>query len=211
MKRRIFLALAGGMALLPRFVSTQSGSAVPKGTDMDAIARDPDLPSAGNPQGDVTIAAFSDYNCPFCKATERNLDRLVKDDGRVRLVYKDWPILSSASIYGARLALAAKYQDQYVAVHSALMGISGAESTREQMLASVRSSNVDFERLQDDLRGHIGEIDAVLARNAQQARLLHFEGTPTYLVSDIVYNSLSYDGFRNAVASVRDPAASRRS
>lgn len=112
MKRRIFLAFAAGMALLPRFVSTQSGSAVPKGTDMDAIARGPELPSAGNPQGDVTIAAFSDYNCPFCKAAERNLDRLVRDDGNVRLVYKDWPILSSASIYGARLALAAKYQEQ---------------------------------------------------------------------------------------------------
>lgn len=211
MKRRIFLAFAAGMALLPRFVSTQSGSAVPKGTDMDAIARDPDLPSAGNPQGDVTIAAFSDYNCPFCKATERNLDRLVKDDGNIRLVYKDWPILSSASIYGARLALAAKYQEQYVAVHNAPMGISGAESTREQMLASIHSSNVDLDRLQDDLREHIGKIDAVLSRNAQHARQLHFEGTPTYLIGDFVYNSLSYDGFRDAVASVRNPGSSRKS
>jgi len=211
MKRRVVLALAAGMALLPRFVSTQSGDAVPKGTDMDAIARDPDLPNGGNPEGDVTIAAFSDYNCPFCKATERNLDRLIKDDGKIRLVYKDWPILSSASVYGARLALAAKYQGQYVLIHSALMGIPGGESTRDQMLATVRSSDVDFERLQDDLHEHVGEIDAVYARNAQQVRLLHFEGTPTYLISDIVYNSLSYDGFRSAVAAVRDPAASKRS
>lgn len=211
MKRRSFLALAAGMVLLPRLVSTQSGDAVPKGTDMHAIARDPDLPNAGNPAGDVSIAAFSDYNCPFCKATERNLDRLVKDDGKIRLVYKDWPILSTASVYGARLALAAKYQGQYVSVHSALMSIPGGESTKEQMLATVRSLDVDFERLQDDLRAHIGEIDAVLARNAQQARLLHFEGTPTYLIGDIVYNTLSYDGFRRAVAGVRDPAASKRS
>ncbi|MCK1492130.1 hypothetical protein IVB14_17310 [Bradyrhizobium sp. 180] len=94
------------------------------------------------------------------------------------MVYKDWPILSLASTYGARLALAAKYQGQYVAVHSAMMAIPGGESTREQMLAAVCSSNVEFER-QDDLREHIGEIDAVLVRNAQQARLLHFEGTPT--------------------------------
>ena len=91
------------------------------------------------------------------------------------------------------------------------MGISGAESTREQMLASIHSSNVDLDRLQDDLREHIGKIDAVLSRNAQHARQLHFEGTPTYLIGDFVYNSLSYDGFRDAVASVRNPGSSRKS
>ena len=61
---------------------------------VDAILNDPQAPVGGNPKGDVTIVAFLDYNCPFCKKSAPDLEKLVKTDGKIRLVYKDWPILT---------------------------------------------------------------------------------------------------------------------
>jgi protein-disulfide isomerase len=69
--------------------------------DVDAIFNDPEGPVAGNPQGDVTIVAFIDYNCPFCKKSAPKLRRFAAADGRIRLVYKDWPILAPSSVVAA--------------------------------------------------------------------------------------------------------------
>lgn len=82
----------------------------------------------GNPKGNITIVTFFDYNCPYCKKAEPDLERVVKEDGQIRLVYKDWPILTKASVYGAQMALAAKYQGKYDAVHAALMAIRAKNS-----------------------------------------------------------------------------------
>ena len=79
---------------------------------LDMILRDPQAPVGGNPKGDLTIVAFLDYNCPFCKKAEPDLLRLVKSDGRIRLVHKDWPILGDASVFGAQLALEAELQGE---------------------------------------------------------------------------------------------------
>jgi protein-disulfide isomerase len=83
----------------------------------------------GNPKGDGTIVAFLDYNCPFCEKSEPDLERIVKEDGRVRLVYKDWPALTEASIYGAQLALAAKYQGEYDLAHHLGLFVSNGDLT----------------------------------------------------------------------------------
>ncbi len=103
--------------------------------DIEQILNDPDAPVGGNPDGNVTIVAFLDYNCPYCKGTAPDLKRFVSTDGKIRLVYKDWPILAVSSVYGARLALAAKYQGKYETAHDALMGIHGQKTTEEAMRA----------------------------------------------------------------------------
>lgn len=72
-------------------------------TSAEAILNDPATPVAGNPKGDLTVVTFFDYNCPFCKKAEPALEKVVKEDGHIRLVYKDWPILTKASVYGASL------------------------------------------------------------------------------------------------------------
>ncbi|MEA2345623.1 MAG: hypothetical protein QOF63_3792, partial [Thermoanaerobaculia bacterium] len=87
-----------------------------------AVLRDPDIPVTGNVDGDITIVEYFDYNCPYCRKVEPELRQVVQDDGKVKLVYKDWPVLGPVSIAAARMALAAKYQDKYVAAHDALMG-----------------------------------------------------------------------------------------
>lgn len=92
----------------------------------EMILNDPQAPVAGNPKGDVTIVYFTDYNCPYCKKIAPVLDRVVREDGKIRLVYKDWPVIRPTSIEGAVLVLAAKYQGKYKVAHDALMKLPAA-------------------------------------------------------------------------------------
>jgi len=111
-RRTVISALGVAAVLVPisaRLAIGQDAGAASITREM--ILNDPDAPIGGNPKGDVTIVAYLDYNCPFCKKSTPDLDRIVKEDGKIRLVYKDWPILFPTSIYGAQLALAAKIQE----------------------------------------------------------------------------------------------------
>lgn len=172
--------------------------------DVDMILNDPEAPVAGNPAGDVTIVAFMDYNCPFCKKSSPALERLAQTDGNLRLIYKDWPILTTASVYGARLALAANRQGKYHEVHLALMGIHGQKVTEERMLAAVKDAGVDMAKLEDDLKAHDADIAALLKRNKDQADALGLEGTPVFLIGPYkVAKALDYDEFKEIVANFR--------
>src|SRR5450631_856251 len=88
------------------------------------VLRDPDIPVAGNADGDITIVEYFDYQCPYCRKIEPELRQVVQDDGKVRLVWKDWPILGPVSVIAARMALACKFQDKYRQAHDALIGVS---------------------------------------------------------------------------------------
>src|ERR1700729_2109605 len=88
------------------------------------VLRDPDIPVAGNANGDITIVEYFDYQCPYCRKVAPDLRQVVHDDGKVRLVLKDWPILGPISVVAARLALACKYQDKYDKAHDAMIGVS---------------------------------------------------------------------------------------
>ncbi|WP_262271489.1 DsbA family protein [Microvirga yunnanensis] len=171
-----------------------------KGISVDAILNDPQAPVGGNTKGDVTIVAFLDYNCPFCKKSAPELERLVKADGRIRLVYKDWPILTPASFHGAQLASAAKHQRKYEEVHHALMAIPGMWIGKERMTEAVMTSDVDMERLKQ--RG--AEIQVLVQRNLDQADTLGLSGTPVYLIGLFkASGALTYEPFRQAVADAR--------
>src|SRR3954468_5449765 len=67
-----------------------------------AVLRDPDIPVAGNADGDITIVEYFDFNCPYCRKVEPELRQVVQDDGKVKLVYKDWPVLGPVSVIAAR-------------------------------------------------------------------------------------------------------------
>lgn len=202
MQRRHVLALAAGLALSAGMVLPTSPLRA-QGVDVDAILRDPAAPTAGNPKGDVTVVAFLDYNCPYCKKAAPDLERAVKEDGNIRLVYKDWPILSEASVYGAQIALAAKYQGGYDKVHNALMAIPGRGVSKEQMLKAVRASGIDLVRLDADLKAHAADITSLLRRNLAQADSIGLQGTPTFLIGPFRTSTLDYAGFKEAFAEAR--------
>jgi protein-disulfide isomerase len=200
LSRRLLIAATFALGVL-----SASWPAVGQDIDVNAILHDPDAPVGGNPNGDVTIVAFLDYNCPFCKKATPELDRLVKTDGKIRLVYKDWPILSETSVAGAELALAAKYQDKYDIAHSALMAIHGTKIPEDRMRDALKTAGIDMTRLDTDLVAHQADIKALLKRNLAQADALGLKGTPVFLVGPFkVAAALDYKGFQKVVASARD-------
>ncbi|MDR4307630.1 DsbA family protein [Chelatococcus sambhunathii] len=196
--RRIALALAAlFLAAAPALAQSD--------VSREMIVGDPAAPVGGDPEGDVTIVAYLDYNCPYCKRSAPALDRLVKSDGKVRLVYKEWPILSESSVVGAKLALAAKYQGKYEAAHKALMGLVGAKVPADKMTAALTSAGIDMARLKADAAAHNAEISAALKRNDAQARGMQFRGTPVYLIGPLLVAApLDYEGFKDAVAQARE-------
>lgn len=201
LSRRAAFTIITGVAGLP--VAAQLAFAQRAAITTAQILNDPDAPVGGNQKGDVTIVAFLDYNCPFCKKSAPDLERIISDDGKIRLVYKDWPILTEASVYGAQLALAAKYQGKYETAHRALMGIPGLRIGRETMTEAVLASGVARDRLNLDLAAHAAEIEALLKRNLAQADALGLQGTPTYLVGPFKTSTLDYAGFKKVVSDAR--------
>jgi len=206
MDRRRFLRAAAFAAASSPWLTivdaTRLAAAEP--VDVDAILHDPAAPNAGNPAGDVEIVAFMDYNCPFCKTSSPDLERFVDDDGKVRLIYKDWPILSNASVTGAHLALAAHYQGKYREAHVAMMNIRGQKVSDESLRAAVASTNVDTARLGADVKAHDADIVALLKRNRIQADALGLEATPVFLIGPFkVAKALNYAEFKEIVGDFR--------
>jgi protein-disulfide isomerase len=172
-----------------------------------AVQRDPDIPDLGNPQGDITIVEYFDYQCPYCKKTAPELAQVAKEDGKVRIVLKDWPIFGPASAYAAKMALASKFQDKYEEAHDALIAAKTklTEAAVDDLLAKA---GVDVAKATADRTAHAQEIDALLARNDAQARALGFRGTPGFIIGTFrVPGSLDAAGFKQAIADARKAAA----
>jgi protein-disulfide isomerase len=174
-----------------------------------AVLRDPEVPATGNPDGDITIVEYFDYNCPYCRKVEPELRQVVQDDGKVKLVYKDWPVLGPVSTAAARLALAAKYQDKYVAAHDALMG-TASRLTEPRIRELLGGAGIDVDRAARDLETNAKAIDAILARNNEQATAFGFKGTPAFIIGKFrVPGALTMAQFDQAIADARKAAAKK--
>ncbi|MDN5925751.1 MAG: DsbA family protein [Hyphomicrobiales bacterium] len=170
----------------------------------EMILNDPDTPVGGNPQGDLTIVSFFDYNCPFCKHSVEPLNAVLASDGNIRHVYKDWPILAQSSVYGARVALAARYQDRYQDAYSALMRIDGSGISEDRMRQELERAGFDTKRLEADATRHHAQIATLLKRNNAQAEGLGLRGTPAFLIGQfLVASALDEAGFRQVVKDAR--------
>lgn len=206
--RRAILAIGGAMLVAPLLGHAALGQHADVSKEM--ILDDPAAPVSGNPQGDVTIVAFLDYNCPFCKKSAPDLDRAVKEDGKVRLVYKDWPVIRPTSIEGAKMALGAKYQGKYDVAHHALMAIPGVGVSEDKMRKGLQAAGIDMRRLDADMRAKATEIDTIIKRNMAQADALGITGTPTYLIGPFMTSTLDYNGFKQVIAEARVKQAEMR-
>lgn len=202
LSRSTFLRLAGGATAL--LLTGRIARSAANEATRETLLADPEAPAAGNPDGDLTIVDFFDYNCPYCKASAVHLERVVKADGNVRLVYKDWPVLTPTSIIGAKLTLGAKYQDKYLAAHHALMNVPGYGISQQQMIDAVRKSGVDMNRLEADIEAHDADVTGLIKRNMEIADAIGLQGTPGFLVGPYKVNqALTYEGFQHVVADAR--------
>jgi protein-disulfide isomerase len=174
-----------------------------------AVLRDPEIPVAGNADGDITIVEYFDFNCPYCRKVEPELRQVVQDDGKVKLVYKDWPVLGPVSVVAAKMALAAKYQDKYVAAHDALMG-TASKLTEPRIRELLAGAGIDIDRATKDLETNAKAIDAILARNNDQATAFGFKGTPSFIIGKFrVPGALSMAQFDQAIADARKAAVKK--
>jgi protein-disulfide isomerase len=201
--RRDTLALIGASAAvlaMPRAASAEPSEA--------SVLRDPDNPVFGNPNGDISIVEWFDFNCPYCRKIEPEMRQVVQDDGKVRLVLKDWPILGPVSVVAARLALACKYQDKYDKAHDAMIGVS-SKLTEPRIYELLAGAGVDVDRAKADLATNAKAIDGMLARNNAAAEGLGFRGTPSFIVGKFrVPGVLTMDQFAQVIADARKAKAS---
>lgn len=155
----------------------------------------------GNPNGDVTIVEFSDYNCPYCKAIEPRLQAVLKADPKVRLVMKEFPILGPASLTATKAAMAAARQGKYAAFHQALM-LSKGGLTEALIFGTAQKVGLDMARLRRDMAAP-AVMEAVYA-NLNFARSLRLFQTPTVIVNNHVLTGPSAEfDFPRAVAMAR--------
>lgn len=169
----------------------------------ERVLRDPDIPAAGNPNGDITIVEFFDYQCPYCKTVHPELKKAIEADGKVRVVYKNWPIFGGVSTFAARLVLATKYQNKYAEAHEALMTAS-TKLDELRVLDLLEHAGIDIKRAQEDLEKNAKTIDAALARSRDQALAFGFQGTPSFIFNTFRYaGMLDAEGFKAAFSDAR--------
>jgi protein-disulfide isomerase len=145
------------------------------------LERDPNAPVLGNPDGDVTVVEFFDYNCPFCKRAMPEVQGLLNSDGNVRLVYREWPILGEGSVFAARAALASRKQGKYEEFHWALMGARGRVE-EASVLRLAKKIGLDVKQLRKDMESP--EVEAHIATSMQLAQSLGFSGTPSFVIGE---------------------------
>jgi protein-disulfide isomerase len=199
--RRQMLGWLGGAAALG--ATTRLALAQDEQPSEAAVLHDPDIPVAGNPEGDIAIVEWSDYQCPYCRKLEPELQQVVQDDGKVRWLRKDWPILGPVSIIAARMALACKFQDKYDKAHDAMMGVN-SKLSEPRIYELLAGAGVDVDRAKRDLASNAKAIDDILKRNNAQAEAFGFRGTPSFIVGKFrVPGVLTMAQFEQVIADAR--------
>jgi protein-disulfide isomerase len=169
-----------------------------------ALYDSPGSPIAGNPEGDVTVIEFFDYRCSYCKRVVEHLLSAVAEDGQVRLVFKELPILGADSVFAARAALAARLQGEalYSDLHVALMG-SKTGVTEPVVMAIAEAIGLDIERLRVDMEAP--EVEEEIRQNYILARALGIDGTPAFIIGDeVVPGAVGLDDLKDMIAKARN-------
>jgi len=163
----------------------------------------PGVPVFGAASPDVVVVEYFDFNCPFCRKLAPSFRDLLSADHKVAVVYKDWPIFGGVSVYAARCALAAQWQGQYEKAHDALISAPRL-AQNGQVDEALQRAGIDIGRIHRDLHHHGAEIEALLMRNANEARALGIRGTPGILVDrQTVSNVADLADLQAAVSKAR--------
>jgi protein-disulfide isomerase len=166
----------------------------------DAIFRSPVSHVAGNPNGDVSVVEFFDYNCSYCRRSLPVVLKLINEDAKVRLVLKELPILSDDSVAAAKLALAANKQGKYFEMHQKLF-VEPGKADKEKALRGAKELGLDVDQLAED-----PDIKKALDEAKNLAQKLDLKGTPLFLIGDRMIPGAPddlFDQLKARVAEVR--------
>jgi protein-disulfide isomerase len=170
-----------------------------------AIFSSPRQVNLGNPQGDVTLVEFFDYNCAFCKRAMSDMLDLLKNDPKLRIVLKEFPVLGEGSVQAAQVAVAVRMQDKtgkkYLDFHTKLLGGRGP-ADKAHALAAAKDAGFDMARLDKDLQSD--EVKQTLEENLKLAEGLGLNGTPSYVLpGEVVVGAVGLPALKGKVNTAR--------
>ncbi|MDO5613660.1 MAG: DsbA family protein [Paracoccus sp. (in: a-proteobacteria)] len=162
-----------------------------------SLERDPNAPVLGNPNGNVTLTEFFDYNCSYCRRMMGTMQRLVSADPQLRVVFREWPVFGEGSEFASRASLASLQQGKYWAFHAGLMQMRG-RAEQASVLRVAREVGLDEARLRRDM-----ESDAVsehISNSFMLAEHMGLMGTPTFIAGDeAAFGALSMDDLQELI------------
>jgi protein-disulfide isomerase len=165
------------------------------------LLHDPNSAVGGNPNGDITLVEFFDYRCPYCKALEPSLEALIKEDGKLRVVYKEFPILGPTSVFASRVAIAARKQGKYAAFHDRMMALRGTIDD-DAIMNVARAAGLDLTILKRDMAS--SETKAIIQHNYALADALGIDATPALVIGNkLTMGAVDIDGLRQMIADAR--------
>ncbi len=159
----------------------------------------------GNPQGNVTMVEFFDYNCGFCKRALSDMLTLLKTDPNLKFVLKEFPVLGEGSVEAAQVAVAARMQDatgkKYIEFHQKLLGGRGP-ADKVRALAVAKDVGFDIARIERDMSSD--EVKKTIDENMKLADAIGVSGTPSYVVGDeVVIGAVGLDALREKIEAER--------
>lgn len=171
----------------------------------DAIFNSPHGVVLGNKNGDVTFVEFFDYNCGYCKRAMGDMLDLLKNDPKLKVVLKEFPVLSPGSVEAAQVAVAVHMQDpggkKYLDFHQRLLGGRGP-ADRAHALAAAKDAGLDMARIEKDMQSP--EVKATIEENMKLAEFMGLNGTPSYVIGkQIVVGAIGLDGLKEKIAQAR--------
>lgn len=174
-------------------------------THAQALFNSPDEVVLGNPKGNVNFVEFFDYNCPYCKHAMGDMLTLMKDDSKLRVVLKEFPVLGPGSVEAAKVAIAVRMQDKtgkkYLEFHTKLLGERGhVDGTRA--LAVAKEIGLDMDRVQKDIKSP--EVEKTLKQDFSLAEALGLNGTPSYVIGDnVIVGAVGLQGLQEKINTAR--------
>lgn len=171
-----------------------------------AIFASPRQVTLGNPQGDVAVVEFFDYNCSYCKRAMTDMLELIKSDGKLKFVLKEFPVLGDASVQAAQVAAAVRMQDKtggkkYLEFHQKLLAGRGP-ADKARALAVAKEVGLDVARIEKDMASD--EVKATLEESFKLAEALGLNGTPSYVVgNDVVIGAVGLNALKEKINSAR--------
>jgi len=174
------------------------------GGNAEAIFRSPLAYVAGNPDGDVTVVEFFDYNCGYCRRALPELVKLIENDDKVRVVFKELPIFGEESEGAAQVALAAGKQGKYFEMHQKLFSTPG-KADKDKALRVASELGLDIPQLEKDMDDPA--VEQGLEENKELAQKLGLQGTPLYLIGDLTLPGAPddlYDQLVERVTAIRE-------
>ena len=200
-----YLALA--IILLP--AATNAQSSVDFEISKESFFEEGLAPVRKSGPYDVTIVYFMDYQCPACRKYTPDLARVLKEDSRIRVIYRDTPLLGPRSDKAALAAIASSFQGRHEAFHHALMMTKGPLDD-SAIKAAAKKAGVDWSRLQRDMISRRENIDLLIARNFELATDIGIAGTPAFIVGERQSNgALDYQSLKLEIAEARKELRNR--